>query len=126
MTTNTKYIDTIGDEGAKTIIEWEKWFKENGNHNEDGFTNFNDWFTYSIMRGDLTEVIEEIEHPIASYHEVIDSNGVLKTGTIENIETIFIMKNENDFFYYCNISEMNGCGTYDEVKKMINEYINEN
>lgn len=121
--TTKKYMDTIGEEGVKTLAEWREWFNEYGNHDDDGFSNFKDWFEYSINRGDLAEVVEELNHKVTSYyHDVIDGQGVLKTEEVT--ETIYMMKlAENEFSFYCNVSEMNGSGTYKECMEDISMYM---
>ena len=109
---------------CKTKYAWFKWFDENGNHGEDGWKDEESWW-FDMTRGNFfTEVIESYRVPYTAVYAKVDSNGNGYTEIKEETENIYIFKlAENEFSYYADKSEMNACGTYEEIKEEIEELL---
>ena len=109
---------------CKTKYAWFKWFERDGNHDFDGWEDAKSWW-YDMMRGNFfTEAIENYKRPYTAVYHRVDSNGNGYTETEETTENIYIFKHaENEFSYYADKTDMNGNGTYNEVKEEIEELL---
>lgn len=141
MTTNNKNIYHEHNEINKkfysvdldlymTRSAWFVWFNENGNHDFDGWSNAESWFLDMLKDGLITEVIDYYETPYTTTYHKVDENGNGYTEFEENTEKIYIMNlncsSEDSYTYYATLSENNGIGTYEEIKEIVEDYINKN
>lgn len=126
---NTKFY-SVDLDLYMTRSAWVAWFNEKGNHNFDGWSNAELWFSDMLKDGLIAKVVDYYETPyIATYHKV-DENGNGYTEFEENTEKIYIMNlncsSEDSYTYYSTLSENNGIGTYKEIKEIVEDYINFN
>ena len=61
----------------KTLKEWEEWFQKNGNHEADGWRDFESWL-FDMIRGNLLSIY----HVVAEFE--IEGEQVIICSHLEN------------------------------------------
>lgn len=114
-----KYICYETNE-IKTREEWIEWFNENGNHDFDGWEDFESWFA-DMMKDGLLEEVEVVR--------IIEKWSPYTYGSLPNEsykETVYIFRHgEDDFSIYYNVADYSIRGTWEDIKEDYEYMMNE-